>query len=377
MSKLLQHLEAQLAEAGTEDARAALLARKAAYLARVGRFGEAAEHIAALRAQFGDGRVPLASAWLMWAEGVLHYYSELSPRALDRVARAQLLALAMRNAELAAVTSAWKAHIEFETSRFEAMGQSLELAIQHAAPENSTAITRLSMVISDALFLSGDHTNAQRWFMRGRDSALSEGDQASVEALVYNRAAFRLAWLRAQHCLRGVSRDETSALRLEIQSAKNLQDLTQIRALTDMVMLCDARAATLDGRYEAAMQKLASVQGAAGPFAPYNYSEGLVALEIAYCHSRLGDVEAAWSIIDQLKAVNFSQLDADDQLVAAWMRREMAAASDRLGSLQQASEQFRTATGAYASWLASIVSAVDGLRERGPAGDAPTKALTE
>lgn len=377
MSKLLQRLEAQLAEAGTEEARAVVSARTAAYLARVGRFDEAAEHIAALRGQFGDGRVPLATAWLMWAEGVLHYYSELSPRALDRVARSQLLALAMRNAELASVTSAWKAHIEFETSRFEAMGQSLDLAIQHAAPENRSAVTRLSMVIADALFISGDHTNAQRWFMRGRDSALSEGDQASVEALVYNRAAFRLAWLRAQRCLREVSRDETSALRLEIESAKNLQDLTQIRALPDMVRLCDARAATLDGRYEAAVEKLANVRGAAGPFAPYNYSEGLVALETAYCQARLGDVESARLIMDQLQAVNFSQLDADDQLVAAWMRREMAAVSNRLGSIEQAAEQFRTASEAYSCWLASIVSAVDGLRVRGLAGDAPTKALAE
>ncbi|MBX3637950.1 MAG: hypothetical protein KF683_21475 [Rubrivivax sp.] len=370
MSLLLSRLEAQLAEAAHVEERAVIAARMAGYLARVGRFDEASSLVAALREQFADGQCARASAWLMWAEGVLHYYSDLSPRALDRVARSQLLALALRDSDLAALSSAWKAHIEFETSRFSAMAGSLKLALIHVSPANYSALTRLCMVVADALFLTGDNANAQRWFMRGRDSALSEGDQASIEALVYNRAAFRLAWLRAQRCLRDVSREETAALRHEVESAKNLQELTQVRALSEMVKLCDARATILDGKYEEAVAKLSAVQGLAGSFAGYNFSEAFLTLEIAYCQSRLGAVEAAKSISNEVQGDTFGELDTDERLVAAWMRKEMATMNECLGSLQIADEQLAIASRAYSAWVASIEESINDVR-----GLEPTRSL--
>jgi len=362
MSLLLSRLEARLAEATHVEDRAVLNARMASYLARIGRFDEAASLAGALRAEFADGRSAKASAWLMWTEGVLHYYSDLSPKALDRVARSQLLALALRDSDLAALSSAWKAHIEFENSRFSAMADSVKLTLMHIAPENHSAITRLCMVVADALFLAGDNANAQRWFMRGRESALSDGDQASIEALVYNRAAFRLAWLRAQRCIREVSPDETAALRREVESAMNLQYLTQVRALPELVKLCDARATILDGKYREAITKLSAIQGRAGSFARYNFSEPFLALEIAYCQSRLGEIEATKSIADEVQGVVFDELDTDEQLVAAWMRREMAAKNEGLGSLQNAEEQLAIATDAYLAWLASIEKSIEDLR---------------
>lgn len=362
MSLLLDRLEAQFSCAGTMEERAIVLARKAAYLARIGRFDEARSIVAAVREAFSDGRSGRATAWLMWTEGLIHFYFDLNPNALDRVARAQLLAMAMRDKDLTALSSSWKAHMEFETSRFAAMGDSLRTAQVHVSPENHSAVTRLCMVVADALFLCGDHVNGQRWFMRGRDSALDEGDQASIEALVYNRAAFRLAWLRAQRCMRELSHDETGTVRKEVESACNLQDLTQVRALPDIVRLCEARAIALDGQFDVALAKLTAIQDAEGPFAHYNFSQAFVALEIAYCHARLGNVEAATSITDRLHDVHFSQLDVDEQLVACWMRREMAAIDGSFGSLTEAQEQLDKSVGAYIEWIVSIEKSIDSVR---------------
>lgn len=366
MSLLLDRLQAQLSSARGADDRSVLTARISGYLARIGRFEEAGSLIDALRAEFSDGRNGRASAWLMWAEALLHYYSDLNPRALDRIARSQLLATALSDSQLAALSSAWKAHMEFEISRFRAMGESLKVAVKHVTPDNQSAITRLCMVVADALLLTGDFVNGQRWFMHGRDSALFEGDQASIEALVYNRAAFRLAWLRAQRCLGEALPVDAASLRHEIQSARNLQDLTQVRALTDVVKLCEARAATLDGLYDVAVEKLSAIRVASGTFAPYNFSDALVSLEIAYCQSRLGAIEQAKSIVDSLEGVDFNELDKDEQLVAAWMRREMAATDSCLGSLERTSEKFAVAAAGYREWLESIRQSVDDLRALEP-----------
>lgn len=362
MSVLLDRLQAQLSTTEGADDRAVVSARIAGYMARIGRFEDAGSLIGELRGKFSDGRSGRASAWIMWAESLLHYYSDLNPRALDRVARSQLLAIALRDSQLVALSSAWKAHMEFETSRFGAMAESLKIAFKHVTSDNHSANTRMCMVVADALLTSGDFANGQRWFMHGRDSALIEGDQASIEALVYNRAAFRLAWLRAQRCFGEVLPADTSTLRQEIQSAKNLQNLTQVRALTEIVKLCEARAATLDGLFDVAVKQMSEIRLATGTFAAYNFSDALVSLEIAYCQTRLGEIEDATSIVSRLEGVEFEELDKDEQLVAAWMRREMAATDGRLGQLHRANERLAMTTSAYTGWLEAIRKSVEDFR---------------
>ena len=56
--------------------------------------------------------------------------------------------------------------------------------------------------------------------MRARQHALNDGDQASIEALLYNKAAFRLAWLRAQRCFGELQKVELDRLRVELATAR-------------------------------------------------------------------------------------------------------------------------------------------------------------
>jgi hypothetical protein len=318
MSQLLQKIDVDLRSASDPATRGKLLARKSAYLARVGKFDEAKALVGDLRRDFANGNSSNVTVWIMLTEGLIHYYEKLSIEANDRIVRAQLLSMAMGDSELAAITSSWRSHLEFERSDFKAMIRSIESTFKFSSPENYAAQTRVSMVLSDCHFLCGDRINGQKWFLRSRDTALKEGDQASIEALLYNKAAFALAWHRAQSCFGTLAPDDLSMLRLELASARNLQDMAGINALGHVVHLCEARLLLLEGKYDHGAAKLQSIRGAA-PYGEYNFNQSMIDLEIAYCTYRL-DPTAKKSFSPNWE---FDALDVDEQMLAAWMISEI------------------------------------------------------
>lgn len=325
MSQLVDRLRHELDRLEDPLERAEVIARLACALARMGRFDDARQAIVELRHHFGRGESGRATVWIMLAEGLVHHYEELDPAAMDRITRAQLLGSAMNYSKVVALASAWRAHIEFEHSDFPAMIRSLELVIKTIAIDEYDAQTRLSMVLANAFMICGESKLAQVWFTKGRDCALRNGDQASIEALLYNRAAFSLAWLRALNCVVSVDHADLVRVRSEVASAKNLQDLTGISALSSHVRLVEARLLLLEGRYEEAISSLNAVR-IASPFASHNFNQSYVDLEIDYCRTALGrgDRESLAQRGDALLA--FDKLDIDERLVAAWMLREMAGA---------------------------------------------------
>lgn len=339
MSQLIDRLEKARQETNDPVIKAELLARCGCYLARIGCFDETKQIVAELRRDFGGGISARISTWIMLLEGVLHIFENISPAALDRINRAQFLALAIKDRVLSAVTSAWKAHIEFETSDFTSMVRSLGLAIENATDDNHDAHARLSMVLADSFFLCGDRLRAQQWFMRSRSHALDAGDQATIEALLYNRAAFGMAWLRAQSCLAATDRDELALTRLEIASARNFQDMTRITALSHLIRLCEARLLLLEGSYGKAIDELRTVRDL-GPFAKYNFDRHLVDLELVYCLFRTTKYDDALALFDPIRENVFENLDVDERLVAAWLRKELSYADDRFGNAHQTHQQF-------------------------------------
>lgn len=318
MSQLLQKIEIDLRTANEPYERGKLLARKSAYLARIGDFSESKSLVEDLRREFSNSKSSNVTIWIMLTEGLIHYYEKLGTEAHDRIVRAQLLSSAIGDTELAAITSAWRSHLEFERSDYKAMVKSIELAFGFASPENLAAQTRVSMVLSDCYFLCGDRANGQKWFLRSRDTALKEGDQASIEALLYNKAAFSLAYLRAQSCFGPVAADQLSLLRLELASARNLQDMARIHALSHIVHLCEARLLLLEGKYAEGASKLQAFRDAA-PYGKYNFSQSMIDLEIAYCAYRLDPTAKR----PPAPVWDFDSLDVDEQLLASWMMSEI------------------------------------------------------
>ena len=331
MSQLLERLRRELERVVDPVDRAETLARMACHLARVGRFSEARQAIGTLREGFGQGQSGRVTVWTMLAEGLVHHYEDFSPAALDRISRAQLLGVAMGYSTVIALASVWKAHIEFERSEFDAMLKSLAMTVEHIGDDDHDAQTRLAIVLSNTFMICGDRDESHYWFTQGREHAVQNGDQPSVDALLYNRAAFVFAWFRALNCVEPVAEVEIHRIRLEIQSAANLQQLMGISALDNHVRLLAARILILECRYEPAIAALKEVRGAA-PFAPHNFHQSFIDLEIAFCKVMHGDIEGAAIVFPIVDLSAFDGLDIDEQIYALWMAGRMAGVDSRFGN---------------------------------------------
>jgi predicted negative regulator of RcsB-dependent stress response len=338
MSQQLHRLEISLQSTADVGLRAEINARIAAVLARLGRLQEARSKVKNLREEHGDWRSGRIHVWIMMAEAIIDWYGDLSPKALDRVTRVQVLSGAMRYLEVHAIASAWKAHIQFETSDFDGMFRSMELSYQSTSEDNGDANARLAIVACNAFSLCGDWVNAQKWFKKGRGYALAEGDLASIEALQYNKAVLAFTCLRADACIQAVDPDRAKAVRREMDSSRNLNLLTNNSVLANHLRLAEARLLLLECQFERAELSLAAVRNEA-PFAAYHFSQNAIDLEIAYCQFKTGSVENALILFSKVDVNSFSELDIDDQLTAADIYSKMAELDPRFGNFSSISSR--------------------------------------
>lgn len=363
MSQLLARLERELQTASHADQRAEILARMAAYLGRVGRFDEARRHIESLRRIYGDGRSGRVTVWIMLAEGLVHLFEDLSPNAMDRVTRALMLGVAMKYSPIVGLAAAWKAHIEFQSGDYDAMVRSLNLSSEHAAPTDLDALTRRSIVLCNCFMICGERSAAQTWFMHAKDCAVKNGDQASLEALIYNRAAFLTTWLRAENCIEPVSKDELNRVRIEIASARNFQDLIGIAALTVHIHLWDARLHLLDRDFARAIEKLRAIREDLPP-TEYSFSQAYIDLEICYAQAMTGRLDEAIQAYSSLVPLDMSKLDIDEQLVAVWIRRQLAELSNAFGEVADFDDELDQLRSAYLASKAGLMDRLNGVSLR-------------
>ncbi|MCW5632188.1 MAG: hypothetical protein KIT17_02540 [Rubrivivax sp.] len=360
MSKLLATLDAQIAAAASETVRGELLAKRAGYLARVGSFDEARNAIASLRETFSDGRSPTVSIWIMLAEGLLHTFSEMSDKGADRIMRAHALASVTRDRSLIAATSAWRAFTQSERSEFRGMVRSINDAFANSDSADHEILARLYMIVANARMSVGERASANELYMFSRHHALECGDQAAIDALIYNKAAFALAWLRARMCFGERDSQQLRQLRGELASAKTYQQMAKVSALSNFVYLWEARLHLLAEDYVAAIEGLSRVR-TMQPFARYNFHQSLVDLEIAYCHSRQGRSDLITPELQEAIQADLSGLHDDDRLVVAWLRNELVQGLPALGDAQSAAAELTARKDEFTKHCEEIRSAMEGL----------------
>jgi hypothetical protein len=360
MSKLLATLDAEIARCVDEASRGELTARKAGYLARLGSFDDAQALISQLRTQFGGGQSPRVSIWIMLAEGLLHTFREMSDEGADRIMRANVLASASRDRRLIASTSAWRAHTQSERSEFRGMVRSLDDAFTNSNSDDHEVLARLYMTLANARMSVGDRVVANEFFMYSRHHALECGDQATIDALMYNKAAFALAWLRARTCLDERDPELLRQLRLELASAKTYQQMVGVSALNNFVFLWEARLFLLADEFEAAIAALGAVRSMQ-PFARYNFHESLVDLEIGYCLVRQGRLALAATQVRSAMEADLSGLHDDDKLVAAWTRLKIMEAIPDLGDSKAAAATLEALRNAFLASCEDLRLALSGL----------------
>lgn len=354
MSQLLAKLECQIAAAVDTELRAELMARMAAYLGRVGRFDESRSIIDELRTRYGDGHSGRVTVWIMLAEGLNYHFTDLSPKALDRVSRALVLGNAMGYRSIVALAAAWKAHIQFQSGDFESMVAALNESARNAEEQDLDSTTRRAIVLCNSYMICGERDAAQRWFELARNCAVENGDQASLEALIYNRAAFLTTWLRAESCIRPVAADSLRSVRMEIASARNFQDLIGIAALTVHIHLWDARQHLLSGDFGAAVEKLTAIRDEL-PASDVSFSRAYIDLEICFCLLQQNLIDLALVRFRDLPVLDLAKLDVDEQLVATWMRLKMAERDDRFGEVSSLEREVASLSSRYADYKADLM----------------------
>jgi hypothetical protein len=252
MSRLETRLRHGITAAAHARERAERTAELAAYVARAGRWGEAEQLIAQARLAFAPGAVPRLTVWVMIAEGLLTYFRAIDPAASDRLQRARGLARALPDATLGSLASAWLAHIEFDNSDFERTCELLRESLADVPADAHGVLARVALVLANAHLYAGLADEARTWYARAHHAAVQEGDDATLGALVHDRAALRLSILRLEHALGRARAQEADGAALELDAAAGFERLAGTEGLPALTPLWEARLRLmLDERDEA------------------------------------------------------------------------------------------------------------------------------
>ena len=296
------------------SSRAILTAELGCYWARVGEFEEAERLRQELRSVFGDGRDVRVSILIMCIEGLLLYFRELSPGAFDRLARARLLSVASKDRELIALTSAWLAHLHFNSNKYVEMVDAIGACINTLDSSNLPAMCRVTMLLGDAHLYSGNASIAQVWYDCARTGALKLGDQAFVGALTYNRSALRIFQARMESAKSEHSEDHIRLLSGEVQSAINYQSVARLRSLDHLLATSRIGVLMLQRNYAVAQREIDALL-ATSEVKPLSSQATILKADSAYCLGALGKGVASSMLIDEILSLEVNKYDSGDQIL--------------------------------------------------------------
>jgi tetratricopeptide (TPR) repeat protein len=195
-SRLLQRLEAGIANARTVHEADCLRAERAGYLARLGQFDEVRAELAALHKRYDHRPNAEISAWVNLVEGLVIYFADVGSPNGDKMQRSLALSTAAGLRPMQALGSAWLAQFSYVMVDMDSMSAHLRVSLSLAAPRQHSARSRGSLVAAQALHLSGRSDLAAPWYKAARHHASADGDDATTSALMHNMAWLRMMSLR-------------------------------------------------------------------------------------------------------------------------------------------------------------------------------------
>ena len=200
-SRLLSRLDADIATAAQPLAADCLRCERAAYLARLGDSDQATRELAAVQ-QRHQGRPQAAiSAWLSLADALVSHYRDMGPLARDKMKRAHAMSAAAGLQPLQALSAAWLAHLDYLCMDAPAMARHAAEALKLAGDDHHAARARANLVVAQSYHEGGRLDLARPWYDRAHRHATTEGDDATLSAMIWNMASLRVAAARqAEAC---------------------------------------------------------------------------------------------------------------------------------------------------------------------------------
>ena len=250
----------------------------------------------------------------MCLEGLLLYFRELNEGARDRMARAHLLSSAVKDRPLTALTSSWLAHINFNENKFVEAISFIRLCLESLDRTNLAAACRVSLVIGDIFNYVQDRKSSLIWYSAARNFALEYGDQASIGALTYNRAALNVFSLRIQAVGGSVNPELLDFAESEVNSAINYQAIAELQSLDHL--LRGARCGLLMLRESYAEAKKEIIALLSSGQVPVGYYHRMIfQADLVRCYAETGEIHLAEREAELISPTQISKLSLDDQIV--------------------------------------------------------------
>lgn len=348
MKPLLTRIDEELAVCADPYRRAELLGERGCYLARLGRYQACEQTIEVLRSEFRINSNPTLLAWAMIVEGLRNYFASLSVAAIDRVWRSHESGRALGMEVLRDFSTSWLAHLEFERSNFAETARLIRRLDLLGSKGIDLVRVRAALVLGDVTLFSGDRASSQYWYSVAHRSAVAIGDQAALGALMYNRAAFSVAQMRANLASRSAPPDAEliTFAAMELASARAFERGIGVDVLGHLVDLCEGRIQVLRGDFGAALAKFRMAQPIIERV-ELRSNRSHISGEIMYCEFRLGRHEQAIGQAVQLLNQDHAVLDVDDRVVLARQLVEVFSAIDERNLVEIANQFLRDSIEEY------------------------------
>lgn len=352
MSPLVQRLEARITALADEETRSEIEAELAAYLARIGQIEEAKSIVRRLRQSYGDGRFARTMIRIMIAEGISLFFEDFDLHSRDRIHRAYLLSSALGAIDLACLGAAWRMSIDFNKCAYSELAEPIRFFANHPEQADDEAAARFSLALADAFLYAGDRKHALVWYERARRKAIDRGDQATIGAIMYNRAVLTLSRLRVEAIRGKVADGEIAFVDAQLRSARNYGYIGEVDSLTHLFDLADARVSMLKGKWVQAYERLCSLRRHGLEFG-FDEQDASIDADIALAAFRSGlSFDANVCMESEERKRSIMALGLDDQLACCsatievcsggldacsqdWIRSIERAAQDRFSREQE------------------------------------------
>jgi hypothetical protein len=360
--RLLERLDALIAQHPESLDGDCARAERACYLARQGQHPQAAAELDALRKSYEARPHPAISTWLSLADGLMSHFTDMGVPARDKMRRAHALSAAGRLMPLHALSAAWLAHMDDTRMDVDSMVRHLGQALHLAEADHHAARSRANLVAAQALHLAGRLDLAMPWYQRARTHANIEGDDATISAVMFNMASIRAANLR-QVALTGEGNAMEGIYALMSTDATVSFD-ARTGAVSAMPLLPMLRAQILALQGEPAQALVVYEEHLeSAPGMSRMHCANLA--DQAWCRSQVGQLEAARADALAAEASLGSDTQLDDRAATHSRCAQVFAA---LGDAVQAQRHDQLAAPLWNDYRAMQARVIDAVSRIGPNG---------
>lgn len=320
MDSYIDRLLADMARETDEGRRSEMAARLGCYCARAGEADKAKELLGALRSSgafIGSARVAIRG---MLLESLIAFFGDLDPGGLDRAVRANALASAGDFADLVGLTSAWLAHFYFNADELSRCTAHLTRVLERRQHDPEAQLRGI-LVFADLNMYCGRLARARSLYEEARQIAVNLRDQASIAAMLYNKAALAMNWSRVSK-VSGLEDDIGGAMEFlysEIDSAKAYHTGARQTSLAQLLDWMLARRELDRGRLASAAEMYRRLIESGNAHSTTSATLA-VRIEYAECMIGLGDTGEVIRAVASLNCAHIGRMSFDDELLLEMLK---------------------------------------------------------